>query len=405
MFIGRSINIFNILEVVKLNALTFFLLLAFLLLLSTNLFADQGCLEANQLVKQGAALADGSEREIEFYLKATELCPRMAESRYNLGLIYLKKKKYSDARESFSKALNLRPDPDFKVALAMVALAEGDLAGALEQYENILKENPTELKAVLGKGEVLWKQERLAELVELFEKYKAGSDQAAQLIKANLAFVYERQGKLSQGLALLEEANRGLTGGDFDLDVGRLLYKLGRFGEAATVLVGVAKKELPAGFNNYLYAVALLKAAKYQQADVVLRMIKVRDNRYSESDLLLARLLALVGQNKFSEALGLLGEQSFDGGDKRESSQSVAIDLARGAILIKLGEIEQAKKVFEKTLLREPANAIANNNLAIAHFYSGRFDDGIKLLLESLRFSPDNFEIRSNLAAARSSAR
>ena len=46
--------------------------------------AEQPCAEAAQLVKRGVALGDGSQQEIELYRRAEALCPRMAESNFNI---------------------------------------------------------------------------------------------------------------------------------------------------------------------------------------------------------------------------------------------------------------------------------------------------------------------------------
>ena len=97
----------------------------------SRVFADDGCTEAATLVRQGVGLSNGSADEEHLYRRAIELCPNMSEARYNLGVALTRQNRRTDAIEAFRKAVELRDDPTFRVALGTTLLEDN----ALEEAE------------------------------------------------------------------------------------------------------------------------------------------------------------------------------------------------------------------------------------------------------------------------------
>ena len=67
-------------------------------------WAETDCVTGAKLVKDGAALGDGSAHEEELYRQAISSCPNMPEAYHNLGLVLDKRGDRSGAKEAMEKA-------------------------------------------------------------------------------------------------------------------------------------------------------------------------------------------------------------------------------------------------------------------------------------------------------------
>ena len=63
----------------------------------------------------------------------------MAEAYHNLGIVLLKKGNREEANNSFHKAVELKDDPNFRIAVASMAVEDGKLDEAKEQYDKVLQ--------------------------------------------------------------------------------------------------------------------------------------------------------------------------------------------------------------------------------------------------------------------------
>jgi len=101
--------------------------------------------------------------------------PTSAEARYLLGSIYLKKQMPKEARENFEQALRLRPSyPDtWSNAwnnLGMLAAEQGESEAAIRDFQEAIRQNPSNVIAIDNLGNVYRQQNRWAEAQATLER-------------------------------------------------------------------------------------------------------------------------------------------------------------------------------------------------------------------------------------------
>ena len=101
--------------------------------------AEHNCLKASELVKQGVAMGDASEAERALYDQAFSLCPEMSEAVFNLGIVAQKRGDVATAEKHIRKALSLKTDSRFRVALGSLFAKQGQYEKAKEQYQRVTR--------------------------------------------------------------------------------------------------------------------------------------------------------------------------------------------------------------------------------------------------------------------------
>jgi tetratricopeptide (TPR) repeat protein len=77
------------------------------------------------------------------YDRALQLAPRLAEAALNRGLLHYQEKRYPQAAANLELALKLGIDPAVgSYNLALIHLAQGDGAAALESLQEAVRHNP-----------------------------------------------------------------------------------------------------------------------------------------------------------------------------------------------------------------------------------------------------------------------
>jgi len=106
--------------------------------------------------------------------------PRAAEAWHALGLVRLKLGNLQGAKDAYSSGLQADPRAlENRLGLATVAVAEGDSAAALAQYDAILAERPKFGDAELGRAWALMRLGRLDEAQEALDRaYRLGANRA-----------------------------------------------------------------------------------------------------------------------------------------------------------------------------------------------------------------------------------
>ena len=120
------------------------------LLLPAFAFAENDCVQASRLFREGVNLSDGSAKEEEYYRQAVSLCPTMAEAYYNLGVLFSRQGKRDEALKSYQQALAIGPKAEFHTALGNLKVAAQDFEGARKFYESALELNPVFGQALQG---------------------------------------------------------------------------------------------------------------------------------------------------------------------------------------------------------------------------------------------------------------
>ena len=93
-----------------------FLLTLFCLFLPCKVFAvTENCIEARQWLNRGLVLHDGSQKEIQYYKQAVQLCPDLIGAYNRIGEIYRQRGEYELAKQAFATAgtVDKLPPPFF----------------------------------------------------------------------------------------------------------------------------------------------------------------------------------------------------------------------------------------------------------------------------------------------------
>jgi superkiller protein 3 len=187
-------------------------------------------------MREGVQKSDGSAVEEKYYRDAIQRCPQMAEAYYNLGIVLWKQSKRDDATAAFSKALELKSDPNFKIAWAGLRLEAGESEEARRLYEEVLSEDQNNVRAMQGLSVVYEKSNEFQRAIDILTKARS-TDPRNQITLYNLAVIYDKLGKNDQAVEAYEEViARDSEHFNAHFYLGLLYQRLGRLKDAERVL-------------------------------------------------------------------------------------------------------------------------------------------------------------------------
>ena len=341
--------------------------------------AENDCVEAQRLVRQGVELSDASAEEEQDYRKALELCTMLPEAHYNLGLIAQKRGNAQQASEHFEKALEFDRREPFVLGLAASKLNQGELERARQLYEEVLQKDAKNVKALQGLSVVFEKMQRYDRAAEQLQKALA-VEQDNPLTHYNLAVLYEQQQKPEDAITEYKKS-AGLDEKNFSANffLGLLYKKMQRYEAAAAALtkaavidpgnaevfkaMGVVQEKL-GDFDkaelSFRKAVDLDSADVQAQVNLAVALIRKRREPQAEE-------LLLKANNRFpkdARLLGVLGWAELELGKYDEAEQSLQQSLELnamsgpvhhnlGVLYERLGRPEDAKREFRAALQLE----------------------------------------------------
>lgn len=136
------------------------------------------------------------------FKKALKLDAEFTEAENNLGAAYLRQEKWDTAIAQFKKVLDnlLYPTPHFPLAnLGWASLGKQDYANALLYFEKSLAEEPGFTTSVHGIAQVYLKTGQIDRALDYLHRQLHRTPDAA-ILHADLALIYERQGKFRQAI-------------------------------------------------------------------------------------------------------------------------------------------------------------------------------------------------------------
>ena len=318
--------------------------------------------------------------------------PDARDARLTLARLLISERKYDAARAQFDILLKDSPDnPDLVYPVAMLALQQGDAAGARSQLEKLLKLDFPDKSAVhffLGQLDEEEKKPDLA--LDHYRQVTAGDQYIAA--RGRAAQILLRQGKLEEAREQLHTTRGGTPAEKIQLILveAQLLREAGR-GEESYALLEAALAKQPDN-PELLYETAL--AAERQGKPQVLEkhlghLIKLkpdhahalnafgyslaeRNIRLAEAHKLLTQALALAPQDPFiMDSMGwVLFRQKDYAGALTYLRKAYALrpeaDIAAhlGEVLWALGNVEEAKKYWREARGKEPDNTTLRETLA-----------------------------------------
>ncbi|PTY08467.1 hypothetical protein DB347_02475 [Opitutaceae bacterium EW11] len=304
------------------------------------------------------------------------------------------------------RAVELAPDyTPARLRLADALLKDNRRDEAAKVYQDVLARKPGEPYALLGLARIDLEQNRLQDARTKLETVYETSK--AQLGYDLIVSVYERLGLADRAAAI--RGSYRASGAYRDVpdpwadsllddcyDTYRIALGAGainRSGDYPTALrlllraVQLAPKDVSAHFQlggMYREHGELAKAGQeFQQCTVI-------DPAFSDGWIQLSNLLAQMGDAQGSERTLLAG--------LGHCPDSPGINLARGRMLQKAGQIEEAIPYFEASIRIRPNEPDAYIDLANAYIALGKNDLGIQQLHKALEVDPEHPGVLTVLA-------
>lgn len=180
--------------------------------------------------------------------------------------------------------------------------------------------------------------------------------------------------------------------------LGRLLFFLGRHGEAAGALEAAARIRPQAADVQLDLAWALDGDGQLEAAEAAYGRVIAIDGDLTKAHYGLARVLTRLGKKERARATMATFQQKFAADRARfEAAVTERARLDRGWDLLRRGEAEQARDHFE----RLGALSEALDGLASALTALGERDRATAALEQAVRLDPENDRLRRRLAEAR----
>lgn len=147
------------------------------------------------------ALRNGDEDgAIRYLTDMTRKYPNLAGAFVNLGMIYLKKGRYEDARQALLQATTVKPqDAVAQTHLGIAYRHLGEFEKAAQSYQEAFKADPQYANAYLNAGILydVYLQE-FPKALEYYEKYKSLSADSDNLVEKWIIDLKRRIGNNSQ---------------------------------------------------------------------------------------------------------------------------------------------------------------------------------------------------------------
>ncbi|XP_025409291.1 UDP-N-acetylglucosamine--peptide N-acetylglucosaminyltransferase-like [Sipha flava] len=389
---------------------------------------------------------NNKENALHHYNKAVDLDPKLTVAWVNLGITYIKLKKYDDAIEVFQKASQLDPNNSTSSQyLARIYLKQENIVSAIDTYKKYLLIQPNNVEVNYELGvvylnslknsiEAIKYLEKCMELnlktkdffINLAKTYIAlGKKQCASMVYVSLGDYYIQQND--------EKAKRAYTAALLiDPDNAEGHWKLGIQYFRLGLLDMAAKRysksiELRPNFPDVYYDSAKLfetkklyeKALKYY--NMVLQLQPDHYNAYYDLILLNQKLGRTNDIFKLNnEILLRTNSYNFEGHiemgnifyyNKRNlelallhyekalsiDSTSPNVYIYKGNVLLELKKTGEALKCFETAIKLDPHSIIAHTNIGSIYKNKGNFMKAINSYEIVLKLRPDFPDAYCNL--------
>ena len=332
-----------------------------------------------------AQAKNSHNQAIELFYRAQKQYPGEPMYAFNMGFSLLKSEKFSEAKASFQKALDL--SPNFKEAAYYSGVCDekkGDKQHAVTNYQKALNIDASYFEPKLA---LCLLDEDINKLMALNEEYKNN-----YLIKANISKKYFDAGDLQNAMIYAEQAYK-LEPFDDEISAfyGTLLLQNGKLEDSRKILESAIKinpKNVSALINaanlfflnkNFqkaedLYNRALGIAPENFDAHLNLANLFFNQNRKAEaleeyraaailnpkSPELSRNLAALLCEEKeYEDALGLLFNAV-----NQNNSEEISVSIAETLTLLAYEDQETALKIAENWQKSMPENVFARHTFA-----------------------------------------
>lgn len=315
------------------------------------------------------------------YIRAANADPELYEANLFLARLYLRFKRYADARAQLEQAAKKAPDiASVRVGVAELALAEGELEKAEAEFRRAVELDPSLAEAQLGlskaalaRGEPEKAREWVERALELDGSVKDG--------RLEKGLVLWKLGQLDQATVELEAAKAQ------DPRSAKVLITLGA--------VKVENGDLPGAEASLL--AALSREPSNAEAHYYLARVKAKRAEYTQAVEYMKTALEHAQDNaEYHYQLGLIYRDARKIGEAVESWRT-AVELvphyadaleALGRADLDRGNFEGAIDYFQRALAAQPSRTHTEALMGECHFMANRWNDAISRYLKALQADP-----------------
>ena len=282
-----------------------------------------------------------------------------------------------------AQALKAAPGTlDPLLAAAQLAVAKGDLAAALADYDQAAQAYPGNLAALTGKAAVLGDlgrdKEMAAQLAALGEI--AGGSPAVAYLQARAAAGHKEWRQVRTILQPLESQLAARD--DAMLLYAQAQLRLGQVEQARARLEPLHRRAPGHALTALLLAEAQLAGDDAKAAVATLRPLAARPEAAPEVLALMARAARTAGDP---------GAASYADRARFPTPQALGSELALGDSALKQGDWKGAAAAYERILIATDGNnPLVLNNLAYAHNRMGNNAKALGYAMRALKLAPDN---------------
>lgn len=320
--------------------------------------AEQDCIQASRLVREGTQFGDGSDQEESRYRQAITMCSGMAEAYHNLGIVLAKRQKLDEAIAQVEKAMAIKNDPRFALSLAGLLLKKGELERASQLYDQILMDDPKSVRGLQGKAVIFERQGRYEESAQTLLKALAldGSDAVARF---NLGVSYDHLGRKDEAVAAYREVIKA-KGDHFEAHyhLGTALWEQRKFAEARDALIRAAEIRPDDASTRRMLGFVFEALNELDQSEAAFR----KALEINPSDVGSRVSLGAVLMAKKRPEQAVLEEEKALAVDGRNAKALTILGIAQ----LQLGKTEQAEKALRRAVEIDSANSAAQYNLGVA---------------------------------------
>ena len=282
-----------------------------------------------------------------------------------------------------ARALKAAPGTlDPLLAAAQLAVAKGDLAAALADYDRAAQAYPGNLAALTGKAAVLGDlgrdKEMAAQLAALGEI--AGGSPAVAYLQARAAAGRKDWRNVRTILQPLESQLAARD--DAMLLYAQAQLRLGQVEQARARLEPLHRRAPGHALTALLLAEAQLAGDDAKAAVATLRPLAARPEAAPDVLALMAKAARIAGD---PEAANFAARARFP------TPQALGSELALGDSALKQGDWKGAAAAYERILVATDGNnPLVLNNLAYAHSRLGNTAKALGFAMRALKLAPDN---------------
>ena len=271
------------------------------------------------------------------------------------------------------------------LAAAQLAVAKGDLASALADYDQAASAYPGNLAALTGKAAVLGDlgrdKEMAAQLAALGEI--AGGSPAVAYLQARAAAGKQDWRSVRAILQPLE--SQLSTRDDAMLLYAQAQLRLGQVEQARARLEPLQRRAPGHALTALLLAESQLAGNDAKAAVATLRPLAAKPEAAPE-------ILALMA--KASRAAGDPAAANYADRARFPTPQALGSELALGDSALKQGDWKGAAAAYERILkVTDGKSPVVLNNLAFAHSKLGNNATALGYALRALKLAPDNSSV------------